>query len=128
MRRTAASRGVTCVHEMAMPLNNGRREIEVLLEHRSRLPVDVIVYVADKDIPWVMYLGLETLGGDLSLDGSIGARTAAVSGPYVDGDGTGVLYEQDDELAEVFHNAHLAGLQVAVHAIGDEAIEQALRV
>jgi predicted amidohydrolase YtcJ len=125
---TAASRGVTCVHEMAIPPQHGRREVEVLLEHREQLPVDVMVYVAEKDIPWIMDLGLETLGGDLSLDGSIGARTAATSAAYVDGDGTGVLYEQDDELAQVFHNAHLGGLQVAVHAIGDQAIEQALRV
>jgi predicted amidohydrolase YtcJ len=125
---TAASRGVTCVHEMATPQSHGRREVEVLLEHREQLPVDVVAYVAEKDIPWVMDLGLETLGGDLWLDGSIGARTAAISDPYRDGDGTGVLYEKDDELAEVFHNAHLAGLQVAVHAIGDAAIEQALRV
>src|SRR5204863_4579083 len=102
--------------------------VEVLLEHRQQLPVDVMVYVAEKDIPWIMDLGLETLGGDLSLDGSIGARTAATSAAYVDGEGTGVLYEQDDELAQVFHNAHLGGLQVAVHAIGDQAIEQALRV
>jgi predicted amidohydrolase YtcJ len=125
---TAASRGVTCVHEMAIPPQHGRREVEVLLEHRQQLPVDVVVYVAEKDIPWIMDLGLETLGGDLSLDGSIGARTAAMSAAYVDGDGTGVLYEQDDELAQVLHNAHLGGLQVAVHAIGDQAIEQALRV
>jgi predicted amidohydrolase YtcJ len=125
---TAASRGVTCVHEMAVPQTHGRREVEVLLEHRQQLPVDVVAYVAEKDIPWVMGLGLETLGGDLSLDGSIGARTAAMSAPYEDGDGSGILYERDDDLAEVFHNAHLGGLQVAVHAIGDAAIEQALRV
>jgi predicted amidohydrolase YtcJ len=125
---TAASRGVTCVHEMAIPPQHGRREVEVLLEHRQQLPVDVMVYVAEKDIPWIMDLGLETLGGDLSLDGSIGARTAAMSAAYIDGDGNGVLYEEDDELAQVFHNAHLGGLQVAVHAIGDQAIEQALRV
>jgi predicted amidohydrolase YtcJ len=125
---TAASRGITCVHEMAIPQSHGRREVEVLLEQREQLPIDVIAYVAEKDIPWVMDLGLETLGGDLWLDGSIGARTAAISAPYEDGDGTGTLYEKDDELAEVFHNAHLAALQVAVHAIGDTAIEQALRV
>jgi predicted amidohydrolase YtcJ len=124
----AASRGVTCVHEMAIPLSHGRREVEVLVQHRHQLPVDVVVYVAEKDIPWIMDLGLETLGGDLSLDGSIGARTAAMSSPYADDDGTGVLYEVDDELAQIFHNAHLGGLQVSVHAIGDEAIEQALRV
>jgi predicted amidohydrolase YtcJ len=124
----AASRGVTCVHEMAIPDSRGRRDVEVLLEHRHQLPIEVVVYVADTDIPFVMDLGLETIGGDLSLDGSIGARTAAVSEPYEGQRGTGVMYRADDELAEFFHNAHLAGLQVAVHAIGDAAIEQAVRV
>jgi predicted amidohydrolase YtcJ len=124
----AASRGVTCVHEMAIPESRGRRDVEVLIEHRQQLPVDVIPYVADTDIPFVMDLGLETIGGDLSLDGSIGARTAAVSQPYVGVDEIGTLYRSDEELAEFFHNAHLAGLQAAVHAIGDLAIEQALRV
>lgn len=126
----AASRGVTCVHEMSIPPRHGRREVEVLLEHRGQLPSDVVVYVGAMDIPWVMDLGLGTIGGDLSLDGSIGARTAAVVDPYLDGEeeATGLLREQDDELAEFFHNSHLAGLQVAVHAIGDAAIEQALRV
>jgi predicted amidohydrolase YtcJ len=124
----AASRGVTCVHEMATPESRGRRDVEVLLEHRHQLPVEVVPYVADTDIPYVMDLGLETIGGDLSLDGSIGARTAAVSEPYRGNGGTGVMYRTDDEMAEFFHNAHLGGLQVAVHAIGDAAIEQALRV
>jgi predicted amidohydrolase YtcJ len=124
----AAARGITCIHEMAIPASHGRREVEVLMGHRMRLPVDVVVYVADADIPWVIDLGLEQLGGDLSLDGSIGARTASMSSRYEDGDGMGIAYEEDDELAELFHNAHLAGLQVACHAIGDAAIEQALRV
>jgi predicted amidohydrolase YtcJ len=125
----AASRGITCIHEMAIPALRGRRDVEVLLEQAPNLPVDLVVYVADMDIPYVMGdLGLETIGGDLSLDGSLGARTAAVSEPYEDTGGTGVLNYPDDELAEFFHNAHLAGLQVAVHAIGDAAIEQAVRV
>jgi predicted amidohydrolase YtcJ len=124
----AASRGVTCVHEMAIPSSHGRREVEVLLDHRHQLPAEVVVYVAEKDIPWIMSLGLETIGGDLSLDGSIGARTAAMSEGYEDAEGDGVLYEDEDGLAEFFHDAHLAGLQTAVHAIGDLAVEQALRV
>ncbi|HEX2090199.1 MAG TPA: amidohydrolase family protein [Actinomycetota bacterium] len=124
----AASRGVTCVHEMAIPAWSGHGDIEALLDHRSQLPVDVVPYVADMDIPFVIDAGLECIGGDFFLDGSLGARTAAVSEPYADVAGTGVLYRDEDELAEFFHNAHLGGLQVGVHAIGDAAIEQAIRV
>ncbi len=122
----AASRGITCVHEMAIPTSRGPRDFEVLMGHRERLPVDVVPYVATTEIPYVVDFGLPRIGGDLSLDGSIGARTAHLERPYVDGDGTGARYLADDELAEFFHNAHLAGLQVAVHAIGDAAIEQAV--
>jgi predicted amidohydrolase YtcJ len=124
----AASRGITCVHEMSTPASRGRQDVEVLLAHRQNLPIDVVTYVADMDIPYVMDLGMEAIGGDLSLDGSLGARTAAVGADYVDGEGSGVLYQADDDLATFFHNAHLAGMQVSVHAIGDAAIEQVLRV
>ena len=123
----AAARGITCVHEMSMPLSRGMRDLEVLLGHRSKLPVDVVTYVATMDIPLVMDLGLPRIGGDLSLDGSIGARTAHVGEPYEDVAGTGASYFGDDELTEFLHNAHLAGLQVALHVIGDAAIEQGVR-
>src|SRR5919108_4429637 len=122
----AASRGVTCIHEMAVPELRGMRDVEVLLTQRSLLPVDLVPYIAVTDIPLIMDLGLQVIGGDLSLDGSIGARTAFLSDAYADGEGTGVRYREDDDLTEFLHNAHLAGLQVAMHAIGDGAIEQAL--
>jgi len=101
----------------------GIRDLEILLGHRSRLPLDVVTYVATTDLPQVIDLGLPRVGGDLPVDGSIGARTALLSEPYVDG-GTGARYFGDDALAEFFHDGHLAGLQVGVHAIGDAAIEQ----
>ncbi|MFL5799822.1 MAG: amidohydrolase [Actinomycetota bacterium] len=122
----AASRGVTSVHEMAIPTSRGPRDFEVLMGHRTQLPVDVVPFVASMEIPYVMDFGLPRIGGDLSLDGSIGARTAHLRDPYADGEGAGVGYLDDEDLTEFFHNAHLAGLQVAVHAIGDAAIEQAL--
>ena len=125
----AAARGVTCVHEMAIPDKRGRRDIVVLLGHADDLPVDLVTYVADRDMPWVVGdLGQQRIGGDLFLDGSIGAHTAALSSPYADADTRGALAYDDDELAEFLHNAHLAGLQTGLHVIGDAAIEQALRV
>jgi len=132
----AASRGVTCVHEMAIPDKRGRRDVEVLLDQLLDLPVDVVPYIADRDIPYVIdrsqpRIGGDLflrIGGDLFLDGSIGARTAALTEPYVDGEGNGSLAYDDDDLAEFLHNAHLAGLQTGLHVIGDAAIEQSLRV
>ncbi|MEX2420434.1 MAG: amidohydrolase family protein, partial [Actinomycetota bacterium] len=64
---------------------------------------------------------------------SIGARTAHVSQPYVDataapehGPEHGVAYFETGALTDFLQEAHAAGLQVGLHAIGDEAIEQAL--
>ena len=70
--------------------------------------------------------GFSSVGGDLPNDGSLGARTAAISLPYAAGAGEGVLYFDDDELVAFFHGGHAAGLQVGIHAIGDRAIGQAL--
>ena len=122
----AASHGITAVHEMAMPHWHGDRELDVFLRHRARLPVDATPVVATMELPFAIGLNLAAVGGDLPVDGSIGARTAALTAPYVDGDGTGTRYTSDDELAEFFHGGHVAGLQVGVHAIGDRAIEQVL--
>jgi predicted amidohydrolase YtcJ len=122
----AASTGITTVHEMSMPSGSGWRDLEVLMEHKQRLPVDCFPIVATMDIPQVIDLGLTTIGGDLPVDGSVGARTAALESPYADIEGSGNAYYQDDDLAAFFHGGHVAGLQVGVHAIGDRAIEQVL--
>jgi len=122
----AASRGVTTVHEMSMPHWHGARDLEVLLGHRRLLPVDATPIVATMDVSLAVSEGFGAVGGDLPIDGSIGARTASISAPYADGDGTGTAYFDDDELVSFFHDGHAAGLQVGIHAIGDSAIEQAL--
>lgn len=123
-----ASNGVTAAHEMSMPHWLGLRDLQVFLGHRDRLPMDVAPVVATMDIPQIMDLGLTSIGGDLPMDGSVGARTAAVMAPYADAKGDGVGYHADEELAAFFHGGHMAGLQVGVHAIGDRAIEQVIAI
>jgi predicted amidohydrolase YtcJ len=118
----AASRGVTSVHEMSLDVS----DLDVLLGHRHRLPVDVAPTPGSMSLPDAMERGFLAIGGDLAVDGSIGARTAALSHAYEDGSDQGALYHDDDTMAEFFHAAHNAGLQVGVHAIGDRAIEQVL--
>jgi predicted amidohydrolase YtcJ len=122
----AASRGVTAVHEMSMPHDDGERDVEVFRRHRQRLPVHAIAIVATMDVPRAIELGHDSIGGDLPTDGSVGARTAAVSEPFTGTEDGGTTYYTDDELVGFFHVAHGAGLQVGVHAIGDRAIEQVL--
>ena len=58
------------------------------------------------------------------MDGSLGARTALLNTPYSDQPGTlGIAQSNLDELAEQIRSADAAGLQVAVHAIGDRAVD-----
>lgn len=60
-------------------------------------------------------------------DGGLSGATAALSVPYRGRDSRGVLRFEDDELLELAGEAHRAGWRIAMHAIGDVAIDQVLR-
>ncbi|MYV48293.1 amidohydrolase [Streptomyces sp. SID2888] len=86
-------------------------------------------------IPKALDLGLRTGFGDDRLsvgalkiftDGGMMARTAALSAPYEGLGHTGQLQDDPEVLAESIVDGHLAGWQLAVHAIGDRAADVAL--
>jgi predicted amidohydrolase YtcJ len=62
----------------------------------------------------------------LFSDGALTVRTAALREPYVDGAGSGMLLHPPEELRAYIHAAHAKGWQIAVHAIGDRAIDLVL--
>jgi len=66
-------------------------------------------------------------GVKLFADGSIGSRTAALRGQYAGG-GQGQLLFDRERLADLARRVSAAGLQLAIHAIGDAAIAQCLDV
>ena len=59
-------------------------------------------------------------------DGSISAATAWCRSPYGPAPGCGVSWVSADDLADLLSRASRAGLECAVHAIGDAAIAQAV--
>ena len=59
----------------------------------------------------------------LFLDGAIMPRTAALKKPYEDGSVTQVMIYHPEEFIKRVITAHRGGWQVAVHAIGDMAVE-----
>ncbi|HEX9164306.1 MAG TPA: amidohydrolase [Gemmatimonadales bacterium] len=61
-------------------------------------------------------------------DGGLSGATAALSVPYRHADTRGVLRFEDAELLALCRTAHDAGFRIAIHAIGDVAIDQVLRV
>jgi len=80
--------------------------------------------------------GLKTGDGDERLrvgaikvfqDGSFMAQTAALQAPYCDKpDSRGMLIHPQAEIDAIIAKAHAAGMQVAVHAIGDAGIISSL--
>ena len=60
-------------------------------------------------------------------DGSLGSRTAHLSRPYTDAPDTrGFSLYSDERLGEMIACAHVHGMRVAVHAIGDACLDQVL--
>lgn len=70
-------------------------------------------------------VGVKTI--KIMADGSLGARTAALSEPYHDDpNNTGLSYYTQEAFDDLVRVAHQAGFQVAVHAIGDYTADQAI--
>lgn len=102
------------------------------LRIEMRLPVRVVLY-EDRLPEWNIMSGLGDewirYGGfKLFLDGSLGGRTAALSSPYADDPCTsGMLNHDETALLETVCKAHKRGLQTVIHAIGDLALDHAIR-
>ncbi|WP_336645721.1 amidohydrolase [Microbacterium sp. USHLN186] len=133
----AAARGVTGTVDFDMAWNAAawrRRADAGFAAHR----VEFACYAADfeRAVAEGLRTGDELAGtsglvhvGPLKLitDGSLGTRTAACSHAYDDDPANfGVLTIDPDELRELLTLATAAGMEVAVHAIGDRAVASAL--
>ena len=130
--RYAASLGITAVADMGGPDVLSAFQ---LAEDRGLLTTRVFLYLPVEELDHLLGLGVRrgfgtefvrVQGVKAFVDGSIGARSAAVSLPYADGGGQGQLLLSRDELSHILRRADGAGLQVAIHAIGDLAIEEAI--
>ncbi|RLE27389.1 amidohydrolase, partial [Candidatus Acetothermia bacterium] len=130
--RLAAELGITSMADMGGP--------EVLpslqsAEARGLLKTRAFVYLPREELDRLAGLGIRRgfgtplvriQGVKAYLDGSLGARSAALTAPYADGKGEGELLLTRGELAGLLRRAEGAGLQVAMHAIGDRDIEEAI--
>ena len=68
-------------------------------------------------------------GVKIFMDGSLGARTAALGEPYSDEpDNIGMLTLSEDNLNNLVIRAEEAGFQLCMHAIGDRALGTILKV
>jgi predicted amidohydrolase YtcJ len=69
--------------------------------------------------------GKITIGpAKIFADGAIGGQTAAIKEPYIGTQNYGILYYQQSDLDGMVTYLNQNGYQIAVHAIGDRAVEQ----
>lgn len=132
--RDMASKGLTAVHTYAAKIWNYDESIEIYreLELSGELPIRVIVSLDElfekPDSPAIKdpYEKVRYGSYKIYTDGSFGARSAALTEPYSDDPGNcGVAIEQERLTREV-RNAFRRGLQPAIHAIGDRALDLTL--
>ena len=124
----AHSVGITTLHALEGGPTGRDEAVTEFLAVLPELPLSILLYYQTMDIDRVRALGLPRIGGCILLDGDVGPHTAALSEPYADDPTcTGTLYHTQEEIDDFVLEAHRAGLQVAMHAVGDAAVEQALR-
>lgn len=130
--RTAAARGLTSVHDVAGEESLGAcrdllREGRLTVRVRSYLPIATIDRLSEADVLAEGGSGFLRFGGLKGfVDGSLGSQTAWFEAPYADDPSSsgfpaaGIFPE--GLMERRIRAADAAGLQTAVHAIGDRAV------
>ena len=137
--------GITSVMDAAVGMRAGMREIGAYRTARDtgRLPVRTNMCLLggpggllDEAYGESLLTGqgcdmLQVGPVKIFTDGSAGGRTAAMSVPYLadrlgNAEERGLMLLKDDEMAAFVADYHAKGYQLAIHAIGDAAIEQTL--
>src|SRR3990170_715714 len=122
--------GITGVHDI---VDDRHMRAYQALRRQNRLAIRAYLCPYDDLLDTLIAGGMQSGFGDgwlrlgpikVFADGSLGARTAALLDPYDDEPrGTGDLNRRPKDLTALLAKAHRAGFQLAVHAIGDRAIE-----
>lgn len=93
-------------------------------------PIPFRIFFQTLDVKKALKRRLPRIGGCFAtaLDGCLGSMDAALIQPYKsDPANRGILVYSDEQLFDFVQNAHDKGLQVQLHAIGDDAFDQATR-
>lgn len=71
-------------------------------------------------------LQIRVHGVKIFIDGSLGSKTAFISKKYLNSESQGLLIWQYGDIKELIKRSWQAGLQVAIHTIGDSAVHAAV--
>ncbi|WP_313345810.1 amidohydrolase [Sedimentibacter sp.] len=124
---TLIMNGITTVNAMEGGFMYSDKDADFLYEYGKDFPIDIVLFYQTMDIEKIKSMGLNRVGGCLYIDGTLGARTAALSFEYADCPGTmGSLRLTQQEISDFVLQCYKNNLQLALYTIGDRAIEMAL--
>ena len=124
-----AKKGVGYIHAVEGIGYKNDIDIDTLRAVRYGLPQRIRIFFQTPDTDKVVKRKMTRVGGcfSMALDGCFGSKDAAVIGGYADDpENSGFLLYTQEEINEFCVRANRLGLQIALHAIGDAAVEQAL--
>jgi predicted amidohydrolase YtcJ len=133
------SRGITNIHDIVTNHESIRAYQELVADEKLPIRVSLLIRVIEAAIQKesLLNLGIKTgfgndwlrIGGvKMSIDGGITGHVAKFYEPYVDDPcHEGLIRIEQDELDETVAAYHKAGHRVCIHAIGDVAMDMALK-
>ena len=122
--KVALKAGVTTVHALEGGSLFSDEDVKVLLKYQNKLDVQTVIYHQNPDVELIKSEGFSRIGGCITVDGSLGSHTAALVDPYSDlPNSKGILYFTQKEIDDFVMEAHTNNMQIAMHTIGDAAIE-----
>lgn len=120
--------GITTINAMEGGYMYSNKDAAFVYENQDSFPIDIELFYQSQDLDKIEDLGLRRVGGSLYIDGTMGARTAALSFEYCDKPGEmGRLLFSQDEINEFVLKCYEKKLQLSLYTIGDRAIELVLR-
>lgn len=137
----ANSKGLTSIHTDDLShCGNFKNMLQAYEELKAENKLTCRIYAQcllnKNELKEFFTLGYKTGVGDhyfkigplkILSDGSLGARTAALSKPYEDDkETTGLMCFSEDELMDIINFASNNDMQIAIHCIGDRAMKNVL--
>ena len=124
-----AAKGIGMIHSVSGVGFTGDLDVDLERWFAAGLTngVQMRVYFQTMSVKKALKRKLKCIGGcfETALDGCFGSEDAAMLEPYVHNGEKGVLYYSDEKVTEFCKEANRMGLQIELHAIGDDAFRQA---
>ena len=132
-----SSKGITTIHTYAAKIWQYNEDINIYknFEKEGKLPLRVTVCIDELFEPEILtkeklnnpYRKVQLGAYKIFSDGSMGSRSAALKKPYSDDpQNSGFMLFTQEELNNKILTGYEHGLQPAIHAIGDRALDMTL--